>query len=88
MASCPWSPDDLQVLEQHVTNEDWLEALAERFPDRSPMAIKVRMSKVRSELGVKGKRGAREDCQDRANAKAVIASQMLYEAITRAGLRP
>lgn len=86
MASLPWTEADVEVLEQHVSNDDWLEELAKRFPERSALALKVRMSKVRSALGVKGKRGAREEDQDRANAKAVIATQKLLEATLRVGV--
>jgi len=88
MASRAWSPDDVRVLERHVHDEDWLDTLADRFPERTLGAVKVKMSKLRSELGARGRRGAREEDQDRANAKAVIASQQLLEAIERAGLRP
>jgi hypothetical protein len=85
MASRAWSRDDLHVLEEHTENDDWREALAERFPDRSQDAIKTRLSKLRSELGIRGKRGAREEDQDRMNAKSVIASQILLEATLRVG---
>lgn len=85
MASRVWTSDDLQVLEQHVSNDDWLEALKGKFPHRSPGAIKIRISKLRSELGIKGRRGAREEDQDRMNAKSVQASQQLLEATLRVG---
>lgn len=85
MASRPWSEDDLQVLEQHADNDDWREALTGLFPDRSEDAIKVRLSKLRSELGIKGKRGAREEDQDRMNAKSVVATQKLLEATLSVG---
>lgn len=85
MASRVWSPDDLQVLEQHAHNDDWLDAVTGRFPDRSLAAIKTRISKLRSELGIKGRRGAREEDQDRANAKAVVATQQLLEATLKVG---
>jgi len=86
MASRPWSPEDVTVLEQHVADDDWLETLAEFFPDRTVNAIKVRMSKVRADLGIQGKRGARAEDQDRSNAKAVVASQRLLEATLRIGV--
>jgi hypothetical protein len=85
MASRPWSSDDLHVLEEHAANDDWRKALAGLFPDRSQDAIKTRLSKLRSELGIKGKRGAREEDQDSMNAKSVIASQVLLEATLRVG---
>jgi len=85
MASRVWSDDDLSVLEQHVHSEDWLEALSERFPGRSIQAVKTRMSKLRSDLGIKGRRGARAEDQDRANAKAVVATQRLLEATLAVG---
>jgi hypothetical protein len=85
MASRAWSNDDLQVLEDHVANDDWRDALAGLFPDRSDHAIKTRLSKLRSTLGIKGKRGAREEDQDRMNAKSVGASQQLLEATLRVG---
>lgn len=85
MASRVWSNDDLQVLEQHAANDDWRNALADLFPDRTPDAIQTRLSKLRSELGIKGKRGAREEDQDRMNAKSVVASQQLLEATLRVG---
>jgi hypothetical protein len=85
MASRVWTNDDLQVLEQHAGSEDWLEAVMDRFPDRSLAAIKTRISKLRSELGIKGRRGAREEDQDRMNAKSVTASQQLLEATLRVG---
>lgn len=88
MASRAWSETDVQVLELHVHDEDWRNALSNRFPDRTLDAIKTRLSKLRSELGIKGRRGAREEDQDRSNAKAVVATQKLLEAIDRAGLRP
>jgi hypothetical protein len=85
MASRVWTTDDLQVLEEHAANDDWREALAGLFPDRSEDAIKTRLSKLRSELGIKGKRGAREEDQDRMNIKSVAASQQLLEATLRVG---
>jgi hypothetical protein len=85
MASRPWSTDDLHVLEEHTENDDWREELAGLFPDRSEDAIKTRLSKLRSALGIKGKRGAREEDQDTMNAKSVIASQRLLEATLRVG---
>jgi hypothetical protein len=85
MASRAWTSDDLQVLEDHVANDDWRDALAGLFPDRSEDAIKTRLSKLRSTLGIKGKRGAREEDQDRMNAKSAVASQQLLEATLRVG---
>jgi hypothetical protein len=85
MASRVWSDDDLQVLEQHAANDDWRNALSNIFPDRTDHAIKTRLSKLRSELGLKGKRGAREEDQDRMNAKSVGASRQLLEATLRVG---
>jgi hypothetical protein len=85
MASRVWSSDDLQVLEQHAANDDWRNALSNLFPDRTQHAIKTRLSKLRSELGIRGRRGAREEDQDRMNAKSVIASERLLEATLRVG---
>jgi hypothetical protein len=85
MASRVWSSDDLQVLEQHAANDDWRNALSNLFPDRTQHAIKTRLSKLRSELGVKGRRGAREKTQEIMNAEAVPASQRLLEATLRVG---
>jgi hypothetical protein len=85
MASRAWSIDDIQVLEQHANNDDWLDVVSEQFPERSPASIKTKMSKLRSELGIKGRRGAREEDQDRMNAKSVVASQALLEATLRLG---
>jgi hypothetical protein len=85
MASRVWTDDDLQVLEQYAENDDWLEAVTGCFPDRSAAAIKTRISKLRSELGIKGRRGARAEDQDRMNAKSVTASQQLLEATLRVG---
>jgi hypothetical protein len=86
MASRVWTENDLQVLEQHVANDDWLQIVTKHFPDRSAAAIKTRISKLRSELGIKGRRGGREEDQDRMNAKSVIASQRLLEATLRVGV--
>jgi hypothetical protein len=80
MASRVWSSDDLQVLEQHAANDDWRNALSNLFPDRTQHAIKTRLSKLRSELGVKGRRGAREKTQEIMNAEAIPASQRLRES--------
>jgi hypothetical protein len=80
-----WSHADLQTLGQHLGSEDWLEAVTECFPGRSIAAITTRMSKLRADLGIKGKRGAREEDQDRMNAKSVTASQQLLEATLRVG---
>lgn len=85
MASRVWTDDDLQVLEQHAANDDWRNALSNLFPNRTDHAIKTRLSKLRSELGIKGKRGAREEDQDTMNAKSVVASQHLLEATLRVG---
>jgi hypothetical protein len=85
MASRAWSVDEIQVLEQHVSNDDWLDAVTDKITDRSFHAVKTKMSKLRSELGIKGKRGAREEDQDTMNAKSVIASQRLLEATLRVG---
>jgi hypothetical protein len=84
MASRVWSSDDLQVL-QHAANDDWRNALSNLFPDRTQHAIKTRLSKLRSELGVKGRRGAREKTQEIMNAEAIPASQRLLEATLRVG---
>jgi hypothetical protein len=88
MASRAYSDADLTVLEQHVHNDDWYAAVAEVFPDRSEAALKTKMSKIRSMLGVKGKRGAPEKDQDKMNAEAVVASQRLLAAIQEAGVYP
>jgi hypothetical protein len=85
MASRPWTAADLAVLERHADNDDWLEIVSVCFPDRSTAAIKTRISKLRSELGIKGKRGAREEDQDRMNRKSVVASQKLLEATLQVG---
>jgi hypothetical protein len=85
MASRAWSDAELHVLEQHVHDDNWLDAVAERIPDRSLLAIEVRMSRVRSVAGIRGKRGCREEDQDQANAKAVIATHRLLEATLRVG---
>ena len=85
MASRVWSEADLEILEQHAANDDWLEAVAERFTGRSLAAVKTRMSKLRSEIDIKGRRGAREEDQDRSNAKAVVASRKLLEATLAVG---
>ena len=81
-----WSPDDTAVLAQLADNDDWMEAASARFPNHSESSLKTKISKLRSELGIKGRRGAREEDQDRANAKAVIATHQLLEATLRVGI--
>lgn len=85
MASRAWSEADIEVLESHAENDDWLAAVIDLFPGRTLHAVKTKMSKLRSELGIKGKRGAREEDQDRANRRAVAASRALLDATLRVG---
>jgi hypothetical protein len=80
-----WSHEDTAVLSQLADNDDWLEAAAALFPNHSEGSLKTKISKLRSELGIRGRRGAREEDQDRMNAKSVVASQALLEATLRVG---
>jgi hypothetical protein len=63
-----------------------MEAASVLFPNHSESSLKTKISKLRSDLGIKGRRGAREEDQDRMNAKSVGASQALLEATLRVGL--
>jgi hypothetical protein len=80
-----WAPDEILILEETALNEGCLADIVELFPDRSHASIKTKMSKVRRELGIKGKRGAREEDQDTMNAKSVVATQKLLEATLSVG---
>lgn len=65
--------------------DDWLDRIVNRFPHRSVDAIKTKMSKLRGELGLPGRRGAKETAQEEYNRKAVPASRRLLEATLRVG---
>jgi hypothetical protein len=73
-------------LAQLADNDDWMSAASVLFPNHSESSLKTKISKLRSELGMKGRRGAREEDQDRMNAKSVGASQALLEATLRVGI--
>jgi hypothetical protein len=88
MASRPWSPDEVAVLEQHVDQPDWLNKAASKISDRTVQAIKVRMAKLRSELGLGDGRRVEIDDQDVFIATTSLASQQLLAAIQRAGVHP
>lgn len=83
MASRPWSDSEIALLERHAEANNW-QAVLRYVPDRTVNAVKVRMTKLRRELGFEDARGAK-DAQELYNADAVIASQKLAEATLRVG---
>jgi hypothetical protein len=89
MASRAWSDAELALLEAHAEANDW-PSVSCKIRDRTVNAIKVKMSKLRRELGCEdgrfvdgGERAA--DAMDHFNENAVIASQQLLEATLRIG---
>ena len=94
MASrAPWPEEEIAVLDRHIDQPDWLQRVSAAIQGRTTKALKVRMAKRRSELGLADGRRVDGGCgddddQERANADAVVASQELLAAIQRAGVRP
>lgn len=90
MASRPWSSRELAVLELHVGERDWLGAVQTKITDRTKLALKVRMAKLRGSLGlgdgrtVAGDGGAGDNDEWMSDASA--ASQVLLEATLRVGV--
>lgn len=87
MASRLWSDEEIALVELHAPSNNW-KAVASAVPDRTELAVKVRMTKRRRELGYDDARYGVKDEQHEFNAKAVIASQLLLMAIEQAGVRP
>lgn len=85
MASRPWTDAELTVLERHVDEGNWLSTVSRKLSQRSTKAIKVRMARLRSELGLGD--GRRADVDDMASfhARAITASEMLREATLSVG---
>jgi hypothetical protein len=92
VASRPWSPAEMALLERHAETNDWA-TVSHKIRDRTVNAVKVKMSKLRRELGFDdgrfvdgGERAA--DAMDHYNENAVVASRALLAAIEQAGVRP
>lgn len=83
MASRPWSEQELELIERHAPLSDWRTVL-QQLPDRTANAVKVRMTKLRRELGFPDGRGTVDDWAE-YQAKSVVASQQLCEATLRVG---
>lgn len=84
MASRPWSPDEQALLERHAAENDW-KAVLGQVQDRTVNAVKVRMTKLRRELGLDDARYGARDEQDYYNQDAMRASPQLAEATLRVG---
>lgn len=76
------------MLEQHVDQPDWLNKAAAKIGDRTVQALKVRMAKLRAELGLGDGRRIEIDDEDVFNASTALASRQLLAAIQRARVHP
>lgn len=76
-----WQPHEREVFETYAGNDNWLAALKEAFPNRTEMALKVQMSKLRVDHGM-------ADGYDMGDwvSDARQASQRLAEATLRVGM--
>lgn len=83
MASRPWTDSEMELLERHAEDNDWA-IVALQIRDRTVNAVKVKMSKLRSELGLADARYC--DGMDHFNQNAIIGSQQLVEATRRVGV--
>lgn len=90
MASrAPWPPEELELLESLVGKPDWLTVMREKAPKRTINALKIRMAKLRVELGVGDGRRSENECCNYGDAwmgEAVLASQALLAATLRVGV--
>jgi hypothetical protein len=89
MASRVWSEAELSVVQQCAATYD-LAAASQRLNERTRSAIKVKMSRIRAQLGFEDgrrERGGKDD-QEEFNQNAVVGSQQLLVAIQRAGVQP
>lgn len=77
-----WKAHELELLEEHIDDENWLAAVQPAFPDRTPNALKVQMSKLRVELGYADGR----ECDAGWMQNAREAAPRLLEATLRVGM--
>jgi hypothetical protein len=82
MASRPWTKRELTLLEEHAEDNDWM-VVALQIHGRSVNAVKVKMSKLRSKLGLADARYC--DGMDHFNQNAIVASEQLREATLQIG---
>jgi hypothetical protein len=83
VATKPWTDAELDELRTHADDDCWLLKLGPRLAGRSYQALAIKMSHVRRDLGVKKRRGQRNE--DDWQARAVLSSQMLAAATLRVG---
>ena len=84
MASRAWSEAEMELIGRHAADNNW-RAVVDRVPDRTETAVKVRMTKLRRELGFEDGRFTACDQQERFNENAIVGSQRLAEATLRVG---
>lgn len=87
MASRPWSSHELAVLELHAQPYD-LASACRKLQDRTQLAVKVRLAKLRAEMGMgdgRRERGGGDEMEE-FNATAAIATERLREATLRVGV--
>lgn len=85
MASRPWSPAELAVIEQCAGSCD-MRTACRRIRGRTHKAIKVRMAKMRAQLGLGDGRRVDGPSDDSWIGDAALASQMLLAATLRVGV--
>jgi hypothetical protein len=88
-----WSDEEVAILETHVDRPDWLASVSAVIHGRTIAAIKVKMAKLRSNLGLRDGRRVdggcgQDDEEERFIVDTALASQALLAAIERAGLHP
>lgn len=81
MGGRTWQAHERELLEAHVDDDNWPTSLKNAFPNRTEMALKVQMSKLRVELGYAD--GREIDAGWMVNARQ--GTRMLGEATLRLG---
>lgn len=84
MASKPWTESELDELRAHAEDDSWVSKLSPELLHRSYASLRIQMTAVRRSLGVKMRRGPRNE--DDWQERAVLASRQLEAATLRVGL--
>lgn len=77
-----WQTHERELLERHVDNDKWLEAVLPQCPGRSINALKCQMSRLRVDMGLAD--GREVDAGWMVNARQ--GTRMLGEATLRVGV--
>lgn len=76
----PWAQHEIELLEQHISDPDWFDAVWPALRHRTASAVQSRMKKLRCEQGFQ------ERSMAWYNANAVSGSQLLAAATLSAGM--